>query len=244
MVLNQCQVLVDLSSDIDTWNNSKHGAFLRFSSQHSLSTIRKHWTLYIETKNFSKDEIDALRAEFRKGSCAKDSIGAKIGLSLSAVRSAGPLCSESKDIMLKQFDHYWKTGVTFDELDKVAKANEVNPTFIYSAMMKTLPLPYGSNPILPFHLARILAPISGSQSDNGVSASGLVQGAVEEFKFWCLAFNKRIKEGPPLVIRFFGWRPYRSLPRVTLLRNQLLCRSWIVYCALECYLAKARRRRL
>ena len=182
MVLNQCRVLVDLSSDIDTWNNSKYGAFLRFSSLHSLSTIGKHWTLYIETKNFSKGEMDALRAEFRKGGCAKDSIGAKIGLGFCGVRSSGPLCSESKDIMPKQFDHYWKTGVTFDEPDKVAKANEVNPTFIYSAMTKTLPLSYGSNPILPFHLAGILAPISGSQSDNDVSASGLVQGAVEEFK--------------------------------------------------------------
>jgi hypothetical protein len=208
MVLNQCQVLVDLSSDIDTWNNSKYGAFLRFSSLHSLSTIRKHWTLYIETKNFSKGEMDALRAEFRKGSCAKDSIGSKIGLGFSAVRSSGPLCSESRDINTsKQFDHYWKTGVTFDEPDKVAKANQVNPTFIYSAMMKTLPHSYGSNPILPFHLAGIIAPISGSQSDNGVSISGLVQGAVEEFKSWCLAFNKRIKEGPPLVIRFLVGDP-------------------------------------
>ena len=221
MVLNQCQVLVDLSSDIDTWNNSKYGAFLRFSSLHSLSTIRKHWTLYIETKNFSKGEMDALRAEFRKGSCAKDSIGSKIGLGLSAVRSSGPLCSESKDITLNQFDHYWTTGVTFDEPDKVAKANEVNPTFIYSAMMKTLPLPYGSNPILPFHLAGIIAPISGSQSDDGVSASGLVQGAVDEFKSWCLAFNKRIKEGPPLVIRFLVGDPIA------------VCRA-LHYCATNC----------
>ena len=207
MVLNQCQVLVDLSSDIDAWNGSKYGAFLRFSSLHSLSTIRKHWTLYIETKNFAKGEMDALRAEFRKASSANDSIGSKIGLGFSAVRSSGPLCNESKDITSKQFDHYWKTGVTFDEPDKVAKANQVNPTFIYSATMKTLPHSYGSHPILPFHLAGIIAPISGSQSDNGVSASVLVQGAVEEFKSWCLAFNKRIKEGPPLVIRFLVGDP-------------------------------------
>ena len=222
MVLNQSQVLVDLSSDIDAWNNSKYGAFLRFSSLHSLSMIRKHWTLYIETRNCSKDELDALRAEFRKGGSPKYSIGSKIGLGMSVVRSSGPLCSESKDINTsKQFDHYWKTGVTFGEPDKVAKANQVNPTFIYSSMMKTLPHSYGSNPILPFHLAGIIAPISGSQSDNGVSASGLVQGAVEEFKSWCLAFNKRIKDGPSLVIRFLVGDPIA------------ICRA-LHYCATNC----------
>ena len=80
--------------------------------------------------------MDALRVEF--GKLRHDSVGAKIGLGLSAVRSSGPLFSESKDITSKQFDHYWKTGVTFDDPDKVAKVNNVNPTFIYSAM-KILP---------------------------------------------------------------------------------------------------------
>ena len=52
-ILKQCQALIDLSPDTATLINSKYG-FLRFSSLHSLSTIRKHWTLYVGTKDFQR----------------------------------------------------------------------------------------------------------------------------------------------------------------------------------------------
>ncbi|KAF8345638.1 hypothetical protein F5887DRAFT_169977 [Amanita rubescens] len=202
MILKQCQALVDLSPDITTWNNSKYG-FLRFSSLHSLSTIRKHWTLYIGTKDFSKSEMDSLRAEFRKGSRVKGSDGATLqGFPLTSLRSAGPLWKELADIGPKQSRRYWETGVTFDEQDKLAKANEINPTFAFSAMGKGFALHYGSDPVLPFHLAKILAPISGSGSDETVTISSLIKGAMEEFKSWCLAFRERTKKRASLVIRF------------------------------------------
>ena len=204
MVLKQCQALVDLSADIATWNNSKYG-FLRFSSLHSLSTIRKHWTLYIGTKDFSKSEMDSLRAEFRKCSRVKGSDGADLqGSLLTSLRSAGPLWKELADIGPKQSRRYWETGVTFDEQDKVANANEINPTFAFSAMGKGFALHYGSDPVLPFHLAKILAPISGSRSDEAITISGLIKGAMEEFRSWCVAFHRRTKERASLVIRFLA----------------------------------------
>ncbi len=202
MLLKQCRILVDLSPDIVTWNNSKYGIFLRFSSLHSLSTIRKQWALYLGTKDYSKGEMDSLRAEFRKCSRAKDSSGADAGVNLSSLRSAGPLWKDLTDIGPKQFRRYWETGVTFDEQDKVAKANEINPTFAYSAMGKGFALHYGSDPILSFHLAKTLAPINGSRSNEAVSISGIVKGAVKEFKSWCIAFNKRLGERCSLMIRF------------------------------------------
>ncbi len=169
MILKQCQALVDLSPDIATWNNSKYG-FLRFSSLHSLSTIRKHWTLYIGTKDLSKSEMDSLRAEFRKCSRVKGSDGATLqGFPLTSLRSAGPLWKELSDVGPQQSRRYWETGVTFDDRDKLAKANEINPTFAFSAMGKGFALHYGSDPVLPFHLAKTLAPISGSRSDETIT---------------------------------------------------------------------------
>jgi hypothetical protein len=197
MLLKQCRILVDLSPDIVTWNNSKYGIFLRFSSQHSLSTIRKQWVLYLGTKDFSKDEMDSLRAEFRKCSRVKDSSGADVEVDLVSLRSAGPLWNDMTDVGPKQFRRYWETGVTFDEQDKVAKAKEINPTFAYSVMGKGFALHYGSDPILSFHLAETLA-----RSNKTVTTSGLVKGAVEEFKSWCIAFNKRLGERCSLMIRF------------------------------------------
>ena len=133
MLLKQCQVLLDLSPDIDTWNNSKYGAFLRFSSLHSLSTVRRNWALYIGTKDFSKSEMDSLRAEFQNASCIKDGDKNDVAPNMTSLRSTGPLCYEVYRSGPKQFDdRYWKTGVTFDEPGKVVKANEINPTFAYS----------------------------------------------------------------------------------------------------------------
>ena len=196
MVLNQCQILVDLSPDITAWNKSKYGTFLRLSSAHSLSMIRKHWKLYIGTMDFSKAEMDSLHAEFRMD-------GRAIEVNATSLRAAGPLWMELNDMGSRQFDRYWKTGVTFEEGDKMAKANEINPTFAYSVMGKGFSLHYGSNPIVSFHLAKTLAPISGTRSNKTVTISDLVKGAMEEFKSWCLAFSKRIKEKrAPLVIRF------------------------------------------
>ena len=204
MVLKQCQVLLDLSPDIDTWNNSKYGAFLRFSSLHSLSAVRKKWALYIGTKDFSKSEMDSLRAEFRNASRIKDG-DEKKAAPMGSLRSAGPLCYELYRSGPNQFnDRYWKTGVTFDEPGNVVKANEINPTFAYSITGKGFAVESvsGFDPILSFHLAETLAPVSGSQSNKAITTSGLVKGAVEEFRRWCLAFNKRVKEGSSLVIRF------------------------------------------
>ena len=205
MLLKQCQVLLDLSPDIDTWNNSKYGAFLRFSSLHSLSTVRRNWALYIGTKDFSKSEMDSLRAEFRNASCIKDGDKNDVAPNMTSLRSTGPLCYEVYRSGPKQFDdRYWKTGVTFDEPGKVVKANEINPTFAYSVTGKgfAVQTDSGFDPILSFHLAENVAPVSGSQSNKAITTSGFVKGAVEEFRRWCLAFNKRVKEGSSLKIRF------------------------------------------
>ena len=151
---------------IDTWNNSKYGAFLRFSSLHSLYAVRKNWALYIGTKDFSKSEMDSLRAEFRNSSCIKDGDENDTSPNIASLRFAGPLYYEVYKSDPKQFDNrYLKTGVTFDEPGKVVKANEINPTFAYSITGKgfSIQSESGFDPILSFHLAEILAPVSGSQ---------------------------------------------------------------------------------
>ena len=86
----------------------------------------------------------------------------------------------------------------------MVKANEINPTFAYFVTGKgfAVQTDSGFDPILSFHLAEIVAPVSGSQSNKAITTSGFVKGAVEEFRRWCLAFNKRVKEGSSLKIRF------------------------------------------
>ena len=161
--------------------------------------------MYIGTKDFSKSEMDSLRAEFQNASCIKDGDKNDVAPNMTSLRSTGPLCYEVYRSGPKQFDdRYWKTGVTFDEPGKVVKANEINPTFAYSVTGKgfAVQTDSGFDPILSFHLAEIVTPVSGSQSNKAITTSGFVKGAVEEFRRWCLAFNKRVKEGSSLKIRF------------------------------------------
>ncbi|KAK2465897.1 hypothetical protein APHAL10511_001538 [Amanita phalloides] len=199
MVLKQCQILIDLSPDITTWNNSNYGGFLRFSSAFSLSALRSHWELYVETKSFSKAERESLRSEFRRHKYTDRY--EQDGINATSMRSAGPLFMKLGDTGSKQFQRYWKTGVTFDDPAKVAAATEVNPTFAYSGMGKGFALHYGSDPILSFHLAGTLAPVNGLPSNKKtVSISDLVKCAVQEFKSWCLTFNKRMKGQHPAVM--------------------------------------------
>ncbi|KAF8628200.1 hypothetical protein AX15_004049 [Amanita polypyramis BW_CC] len=205
MVLDQCQLLVDLSVDISGWNTSIYGTFLRFCSADSLSALRRHWVLYAGTKSISRDEKASLHAQFRKpsrldGSDSKD----KPELTnLTSMRAAGPLWMELKDLGYKQYKRYWKTGVMFDNPAQVVTAKEINPTFAFSAMGKGFALHYASDPILSFHLAKALAPVKGSHTGGTVSISDLVKSAMDEFRSWCLTFNRRIKvEELSLLIRF------------------------------------------
>ena len=202
MLLDQCQRLIDLSVDVVAWNSSKYGTFLKFCTTHTLSALRRHWALYLETKKLSKVEQDSLLRKFRKPDLPNDR---KEAVSHTLTRSAGPLWLKLKDMGARQFERYWETGVTFDDAKQVAAANRINPTFAYSSMGLGFELHYASDPLLSFHLAKALTPIKGSNSNEFATISSLVKSAMVEFKTWCRSFNKRLKAQPAsLVLRFFS----------------------------------------
>ncbi|KAM6496295.1 hypothetical protein JOM56_009001 [Amanita muscaria] len=203
MILSQCQRLVEVSVDIQSWNDSDYGKFLRFSTTHTLSEVRRHWMLYFETQKLSSTEKKSLHAKFRKGNSA-DVSGPLYKHNLTSIRSAGPLWMSLKDLGSRQFDRYWKSGTTFGDDMDIAAAKQINPTFAYSAMGRGFALHYGSDPILSFHLAKGLAPLKGSVRTESASISNLIQTSKAQFKEWCLALNRRLIERPSsLTIRSF-----------------------------------------
>ncbi|PFH50430.1 hypothetical protein AMATHDRAFT_47924 [Amanita thiersii Skay4041] len=200
LVIDQSQKLVDLSEDITTWNDSHYGKFLRLCTSHTLSELRRHWSLYVSTKNLTRAEEESLRDHFRTNNRWDED---RSGINLTSVRAAGPLWMDLMSHGAEHFAHYWKTGVTFNDPAEVAKTSLTNPTFAYSSMGRGFALHYGSDPILSFHIARALAPIQGATTI-ATSVSGLVEAAVSEFRSWCLSFNERLSAHPSsLVIRFF-----------------------------------------
>ncbi|PFH50432.1 hypothetical protein AMATHDRAFT_75636 [Amanita thiersii Skay4041] len=201
LITEQSQKLIDLSEHITTWNDSHYGKFLRFCTSHTLSELRRHWSLYVSTKSLTKAEKESLKHQFRTNNRWSES---RSGINMTSMRAAGPLWMDLMSHGAKHFEHYWKTGVTFNDPAEVAKASLTNPTFAYSVMGRGFALHYGSDPILSFHLATALAPIQGAAMKNTVNVSGLVEAAVSEFRSWCLSFNERLSAHPSsLVIRFF-----------------------------------------
>ncbi|KAM6496297.1 hypothetical protein JOM56_009003 [Amanita muscaria] len=200
MLVTQCQRLVDLSADINTWNNSKYGTFLRVCSQHTLSVLHRFWLQYAKMKNLTRAEKDSLRDQVRSSNKGVHSRG----VNLTTLHAAGPFWNELKELGALHFKHYWTTGVTFTDSDKIAAASQINPTFAYSSAGRGITLHYGCDPLLSFHLANGLAPLEG-QSSKTLSISTLVNCAMSEFESWCYAFSKRLADAlASLVIRFFA----------------------------------------
>ncbi|KAM6496296.1 hypothetical protein JOM56_009002 [Amanita muscaria] len=192
--LKHCQMLVDLSSDLASWDSSKYGTFLRFCTAHTLSALRKHWVLYIETENFSDAEKDSLLAK----------MPTKLDICKSTLRrSAGMLAGKLGRMGMRNFYRYWQRGTTFDDAEELPAANQINPTFIYSANGLGFDMHRSSDPLLSFHPAKVLAPVKDFDGTT-VTVSTLVKSAMEEFAAWCRAFKERLKpQSSPLVIRFF-----------------------------------------
>jgi hypothetical protein len=67
ILIAQCRTLIQSSSDMQTWRDSKYGSFLQFCTEHSLAEISRHWGLYAESQDFTESERKALRASFHSG---------------------------------------------------------------------------------------------------------------------------------------------------------------------------------
>ncbi|TFY54167.1 hypothetical protein EVG20_g9820 [Dentipellis fragilis] len=99
-----------------------------------------------------------------------------------------------------QFKWYWKTGTTFSDPTDAAAATLLNPTFAYSLAGEGCAVHYGTNPLMPFHLAPVFGNRHGS-----VSVSDIVEAAKAEFNDWCIAFHHSVVSSmtsPHLVVCF------------------------------------------
>ncbi|PFH50429.1 hypothetical protein AMATHDRAFT_3994 [Amanita thiersii Skay4041] len=191
MVKDQSRVLVRVSENLNTWKQSRYGGFLRFCSAHTLSEIRRHWTLY---GDIIESELHSLKEEFnnryRKG---------YVRSSISAIRSAGPLWFDIMEKGQEQLHHYWKTGVTFTDPEKVEFATFTNPTFAYSLAGRGFSLHFLSHPFYSFHLANALAPVKEIRRERSLHDS-----CFSEFQAWCSSLNTRLNQkGSSVTIRFF-----------------------------------------
>ncbi|TFK43950.1 hypothetical protein BDQ12DRAFT_643771 [Crucibulum laeve] len=202
LLLRQSRKLIDLSTNLATWNACQYGHFLKYCTEDSLTEIRRHWILWVETSNFTVVQTKELEASFLSGMKTVRERHDGVAV-LSSNRSAGPLCLGLGMAGARHFDHYWSTGLTAGSPS--ANATVINPTLAFSQSGRGFNVHYGTDPILGYHLAIAVAPIKGLKKRGSIGMTDLAQTAKTQFQAWCASFRKKVVElsSSSISIRYF-----------------------------------------
>ncbi|KDQ10028.1 hypothetical protein BOTBODRAFT_147955 [Botryobasidium botryosum FD-172 SS1] len=191
-LVEQCKKLIGFSENLQQWDASPYGSFMKMSTEYTLTELRRHWSLYLNMQNLPREQLKAIRHAF-----VKESQYLKDLFVSSSARSSGPLMVNAIQVTAKQFQNYKATGVAFSDPKHIAAATLFNPTFAYSLAGEGCAVHYGTDPLVPFHLAALFGNTKGP-----VSVADAVHAAQTEFSDWCSAFRVSISSTTP-VIRFF-----------------------------------------
>ncbi|TFK33596.1 hypothetical protein BDQ12DRAFT_766428 [Crucibulum laeve] len=194
-LVEQCKKLIELSETPKKWNASPYASSLRMCTDYSLAELRRHWMLYVDMQGLPKSRLAAISDAFERQS--KRNLK-KYSANLSASRSLGPIWFRGGNVVSESFRNFWKNGVTFVDGKSITSATLLNPTFVYSLGGEGCSLHYGTDPLIPFHLAPLFANTKGA-----VSTSEFVKAAKAEFTDWCLSYRKSYISSSPAIVRFF-----------------------------------------
>ncbi|KAI0630923.1 hypothetical protein C8Q77DRAFT_1062112 [Trametes polyzona] len=181
---SHCQKLVDASADLESWRLSPYGPFLHFSTEYTLSELRRHWSLYHSMQNLPPHRLSAIREAY--GMAFKSSQRSR-GTPMTAARAAGPLIARSSHVSAEQVKNYWKTGTTFFDVRQISLATFLNPTFAYCLLGEGCNVHYASDPLVTFHSAEVFG-----NSVGDVQPGELVKAARSEFSVWCRTFRESL----------------------------------------------------
>ncbi|KAH6869719.1 hypothetical protein BKA70DRAFT_1171851 [Coprinopsis sp. MPI-PUGE-AT-0042] len=192
-LIAQCNKLIELSESLDSWSASEYGQRLRMCTKYTLSELRRHWRLYVDMSDLPEDKLKAIHTTFKRFSTENAQ-----KTPATILRSTGPLIAQSVSACLGSFPNFWKTGTTFTDARRIADATEVNPTFVYSLGDDVISFHYGTDPLIPFHLAPVLA-----NAKRTLGLSDITDACREQFKSWCNAYRASQSSKFPPFVRFF-----------------------------------------
>ena len=191
-------------SVLDAWRSSPYGAVIRIGTEHTLTQLRRYWELYADFYEPTKSQ----RFQFLQKSMdrKRNAVVREHGRAVhfSSARSSGPLIVQPQTIMLssEQFEHYWKTGTTFTDADRLAKSTHPNATFFHSRAHEGFDVHYTTDPMVPFHHAPLFA-----DTNRVPTIKDPVESSKSQFREWRSAFQtaalmRKTGETPSLVVRF------------------------------------------
>ncbi|KAF7363872.1 hypothetical protein MSAN_01045200 [Mycena sanguinolenta] len=197
LLVSQCRILLGASTTFQCWKESRYGSTLRMSSEHTLTELRRRWDQYAKMHTLPNSQLCRIVADF------KAVVTGYQNHHLPAVghtsRSAGPLMPHASKILSECFRDFWKYGTTFVSPTRRSAANLLNPTFVYTQDGVGCRVHYGTDPVMPFHLA----PIFGN-AHAAPSRSDIVNGIRTQFQEWCSVFRRYHQRGLCTVRVFFA----------------------------------------
>ncbi|TFY83360.1 hypothetical protein EWM64_g646 [Hericium alpestre] len=182
ILVEQCKKLIEFSETHERWAESPYGAFLRMSSDYTLSELHRHWGLYCAMNDLPSSRLKPVRNAFTQQSKSSSRIAV-----LGSSRSAGPLMAFMGQTPLEHFRQYWRTGISSSSPRDIEAATLLNPTFVYSLAGEGCNVHYGSDPLTSFHLAALFG-----NSKKSVTVSQMIQAAKAEFADWCSAYHASV----------------------------------------------------
>ncbi|KAJ7192595.1 hypothetical protein GGX14DRAFT_479959, partial [Mycena pura] len=198
LLVSQCQALLDASTTLESWRESRYGSTLRMSSKHTLTELHWHWDQYAKMHTLPKSKLQAIVAKFKAG-VAEYQSPYQDGHMLHTSRSAGPLMMHAMQTLSHCFHDFWKYGTTFVSAPRRSAATLLNPTFVYTQAGPGCHVHYGTDPVMPFHLAPIFANFNAAPS-----RSDIEKGIRAQFQNWCTAFLQHHDRGLCIIRVFFA----------------------------------------
>ena len=194
-LIEQCKKLIELAENTKKWKASPYASSIKICTDYTLMELRRHWTLYVGMQDLPNSRLAAIHNAFDQ-QCKKNS--KKFNATGTAARSLGPLLARGMAVIPESFKNFWKTGVTHVDGKSIAAATLLNPTFVYSLGGEGCSLHYGTDPLVPFHLAALFGNAKAT-----VSMTEVVKAAKREFTDWCSSYTTSLSSTSPPIIRFF-----------------------------------------
>ncbi|KAF7293741.1 MYND-type domain-containing protein [Mycena chlorophos] len=192
-LMAHCEQLLVVAENSDQWASSRYASLVSFGSQYTFNEFRRYLDLYANMATLPGRRVSQLKSAF--ASLAHSALQSVT----SGIRSSFPSrpSEEVQDISAHQARAYWKTGTTFSDLQALAAATHLNPTFVYSSEGEGAHLHDSTNPVAPFHFAGLFS------TGGPTNVHQIIDTAKSQFVAWCSATRDAIQlPGTQLTLRF------------------------------------------
>ncbi|KAI5195913.1 hypothetical protein E4T38_08776 [Aureobasidium subglaciale] len=181
---DHAEMLHAASESLSTWKESPIGQLLQFSTEASLSEVRRIWYLHAQDRTTQEDAQTrkVIKSMYDVKSNTKDG---PITI-IHGTRSAGTHGLMAAPPLNVAFHDFWKTGVVAGNNEDVSAlgrdgGGRVNPLMSVSPIAsKNFDVHYGSDPLIGFHLAEAF---DLSTAANAESLARLVKSQFSATKF-------------------------------------------------------------